>query len=375
MLKVLARAGELGAALAFVRRGLPTKSGIPILTTVLLEATDEGITLTGHTLNACHAAECAASVVVPGRVAVSAAKFFALVEATPAAALVTLEADDGRTIAISAGRSCYHVPILPAGDFPPALAVGVDAAAITLTPAIIAAQLVAVSSVASDDQTRMFLTGTRMTSKGGRLVTEATDGRVAARRTSSIAVPASWCPITVPTEAIDEIARMAGKRNNVTLRSDGRLLEATTNGFRFVSRLIGEGFPDTSRLVPAVTSSTATFATIDMMTALARLAAAASRDTPAAGLSWNGDDELRLVLADEEGAAFDAIAATTTGRGRVALAVDLMTKIMTAVGADRLRLSVEGLSDATVRLDVPDDEDVVAVISSRRWSSAAAVAA
>jgi hypothetical protein len=84
---------------------------------------------------------------------------------------------------------------------------------------------------------------------------------------------------------------------------------------------------------------------------------------------------LSLCLAREDGAASDAIAATTSGTGRTACAVPLFTTAIKATCASRLRLSVDQQPGAVLRLDAPEDTDVVAIVAPAWWSGARAEAA
>jgi DNA polymerase III sliding clamp (beta) subunit (PCNA family) len=189
---------------------------------------------------------------------------------------------------------------------------------------------------------------------------------------TKIAAP-KWPAITVPSWVVSEIVRLARRGGEVTLRSDGRLLEARGGSRTLACKLIGERFPpDYDRLIPSVAAGTASFAAADMVLALARLEAAASRERPAVGLSWDGGAGLGLCLAREEALADDVISAETTGASQIALSIESLTKAIEAIGADRLRLSHEQRPGVVVRLDVPEDDGAVAIIAPVHWSAAAA---
>jgi DNA polymerase III subunit beta len=379
-MKIHTNARALGAALAHVRRGVTARSKIAILHTVLMQVDDDGtVALTTHDLDTTHTARCfaAASGFEPGVIAVPAAKAFALIEAMPADTTITI-AREGDVATVSAGRSRYRVPTLPVDDFPNPLTVGASAptASVALTANDAAALLVAPVTMVSDDTHRMHLCGVHLHRFGAQhlLAAAATDGLMMLRRVSSIAA-SSWPDITIPTAAVAEIARMA-KRGDVTLRSDGRLVEARAEGLSFTTKLIGEAFPDYARLIPAPGAAQAIFDVAEMLAALARLRAASSSQlAPVAGLTWGAGGALTLCLAHEDGAAIDTIAATTSGASRTACAVRSLTTAIEATGAGWLCLSVEERPGAVVRLDAPEDEGIVAIVAPMYWRGATAVAA
>jgi DNA polymerase-3 subunit beta len=371
-MKFTAQAADLAAALGFTGRGI-VNSDIPILKTALIRTDGDAVTVTTHTLNTCRSARCPAKVGEADIIAVPVVPLGALIGAMSGDVAVTI-AREGAAASVAAGRSRYRLPALPPGDFPALLVPGADAAVLALTVDDVDVLLAAVAEMASADRTRFHLCGVHLTAINGKLAAVATDLRALVRRISSVAAP-GWPAITIPTATVTMIERLARLgEENVVLRTDGRLLEARAGGCSFVTKLIGEAFPD--HLMPERATSATTFAVPEMQAALERLAAAASGHSAAAGLQWNGNEgALRLCLAHEEGAASDVISAETTGVGCVALSIALMTKTMTATRRDRLRLTVEQRPGATVRFDAPDDGGVVAVIAPTYWRAATSAAA
>jgi DNA polymerase III sliding clamp (beta) subunit (PCNA family) len=194
---------------------------------------------------------------------------------------------------------------------------------------------------------------------------------------STIGLPAlPGSGITVPTASAKEIARLA-RRSGVTLATDGRLLEARGEGGRLAiaSKLIDDSFPDYVHAVPQLATTAATFAAADMLSALARLTAASAQQRPVAGVTWDGGRALSLCLVHEDGTATDAIAATTTGTGRVACTTGQLKKVIEVMDAARLRLSIDVTPGAVLRLDAPEDDGTVAVIAPIRWREAGSAAA
>jgi DNA polymerase-3 subunit beta len=373
--KIAHRAADLAAALAFIRRGVEQKATVDVLRTALLRTAGDGVEIVGHTLERCHVARCAATVHMPGAIAVPAHRLAALIDATPPDTMVTITHADGAAT-VAAGRSRYRLPAMHASSFPIVLTPAADAITLDLTDADLAALLGRPAELASVDHHRPHFNGIYLHTVDGKLAAAVTDGIALLRRASTIAVPGlPGGGIIVPLATAEEIVRLA-RRTSVTLATDGRLLEARVDGGRhaIVSKLIDVSFPDYARAVPPPASTTATFAAADMLGALARLTATSSHEHPAVGLTWDGGDALSLCLAQEGGIATDVIAAATTSSGRVACAAALLTKVIKTMNVARLRLSIDAVPGATLRLD-PLEDGAVAVIAPIRWSAAAAAAA
>lgn len=374
-MKFSARAGDLATTVAFARRGVEAKTKFDILKTMLLRTSaGGGVEIIGHSLTRMHIACPPATVHTPGTAAVPADRLTGLIGAMPPNATVTITSADA-TVTVMAECSRCRLPALPAIDFPMELATkAADVVAIDLGAGDFPALLRNPTALVNEDDDRVYLRGPYLHTTDGKLAVAVTDGTILLYRLSAIPAP-SWPGIIVPPAMIEEIDRLA-RRNKVVLRTDGRRFEARVDDGRLavVSKLIDAVFPDYGRVIPAPAAAAVTFATADMLAALARLAAASSHERPTAGMTWDGGDALSLCLVHEDGIATDAIAATTTSRGCVACTAARLTKVIEAMDAARLRLSVDATPGAGLRLDAPADPGVVAVIAPIYWRGATSAA-
>jgi DNA polymerase III subunit beta len=361
-MRFTARAAALAAAVAFAQRSADARAKIKMQAALLLRADRDGVEITGHALDHCHATTCVATVYETGAVAVSADRVTALLGAIPGNSDITIASIDA--MIITAGRSRYRLSTIPADNFPQPLTPKAGASVI-LTPADATALLAAPSAaVSTESTTRLHLCGVYVHTIDGMLSAAATDGVKLMRRISAIEAKLP-CGIIIPASAVTEIARLA-RDNSVTLATDGRIIEARTTTTRFASKLISGPFPDYARLLSPPAATAADFDSAEMRGALARLAAVSGRnDKAAVGLTWEGGGALSLVLANEDDAASDTLAAATSGTARVACSAGLLSGLIEAIGAKRVRLSIEDRPGAALRLDAPDDIGVVAIVAPR----------
>lgn len=171
-------------------------------------------------------------------------------------------AHDGANATVSAGRSRFRLPVLPAGDFP-RMAAGGYGHAFALPAASLKRMLDTIRFAVSTEETRYYLNGIYWhhdadAAGGPRLTAVATDGH----RLAMIALPApegaaDMPGIIVPRRTCDLLKDVAARKGNVSIElSEVRIRFAAPEGdggpeLAIVSKLIDGTFPDYRRVVPA----------------------------------------------------------------------------------------------------------------------------
>jgi DNA polymerase-3 subunit beta len=367
-MRFVAKVNALAAAVAFAQRGADDRAKVAVLGCALLQAYGDGIAeVTGCTSTRCHTATIRTiTTEETGAAAVPCERLTGLLGATLPDSEITF-ATAGSAVTVGAGGSRYRLPALPADAFPALLAPGRDAITLTLSAADVAMLLTAPAAIASDEATRPNLGGVYLHTDGGRVTGVATDGLRLVSRTSTIET-ADWPGIIIPTATVGEISRLARRHDSIELITDGRIVEARAGAARIASKLVDGIFPDYASCLPPPAATAADFDAGGMRAALARLIATSARDDNAAvGLRWDGGGALSLCLANEADIASDTIGATTTGNGRTACSAAMLSGLTEAIGAKRVRLSIEDKPDAILRFDAPDDSSAVAMLAPVYW--------
>ena len=106
-------------ALGHVQSVVERRNTIPILSNVLLSADRDGLTFSATDLDMEIVDQTAANVQTPGQITAPAQILYEIVRKLPDGAEVELKwAGEDPRLQVSAGRSRFNLPVLPAGDFP-----------------------------------------------------------------------------------------------------------------------------------------------------------------------------------------------------------------------------------------------------------------
>lgn len=252
---------DLLDALNHVQNIVERRTTIPILSNVLIEASQDQLTLTATDLD-IQAVDCAnAHTSRPGALTAPAATLFDVVRKLPSGCEVHLEQSPGtERLTISAGRSRFELPTLPAADFQ-TMSPDTGATSFTL-PAQALARLIDKTRFAiSTEETRYYLNGIYLhaaTGEDGRAVlrTVATDGH----RLALAEVPApegaeKLAGVIIPRKTVGETRRLIdGLEGDVEIEISETKYILRAGRAILTSKLIDGSFPDYARVIPRMNS-------------------------------------------------------------------------------------------------------------------------
>jgi DNA polymerase-3 subunit beta len=287
---------DLNAALRTVARALGNGKTHPILSGVLLAATDDGqLQLTTYDLELGIQATIAAAVETPGTTVVP---YRLLADITSRLSDALSLAVDGTRLALTAAAGSYSLSVAAADDFPGLPAVDAAAGA----PVDLTAALAAVLPACSGDAAKQLLTGAHLTADGDAITLEATDGHRLAIRT--ITAPMTPCAMTVPARTLQQV------RQPATIAADGAHAAITlADGTRIISRILDGTYPNVQALVPAAFKATLTANREDLIAALERVAVIADQHNSIVKLESSAK-QLKLSAEAETNSGIESIAAT-----------------------------------------------------------------
>ncbi len=278
----------LGDAVSWVARELPTRPVVPVLSGLLVEAGNDGLTLSCFDYEISARVEVPAEVIEAGTALVPGRLLAEITRSLPPAD-VELTSAPGLLI-LTCGSAEFALVSLPVADYPklpelPAIAGTVDGGAL----AAAAAQVVPSSS---RDDTLPMLTGVNLDFDGSALTLAATDRYRLAVRT----VP--WQPADahlrtsalVPARTLADVARTMGPGQPVTIAfgqpagdggrpADG-IIGFEGSGRRLTARLIGTDFIRYESRFPATFEARAELAAGPFTEAVRRVSLVADRATP-----------------------------------------------------------------------------------------------
>jgi len=340
-MKLTMARGELLESLSVAGRGLSSRSTLPILSGILVSATDSGDVVfqaTDLEISVRHTAsglvERAGTSVLPGKLLSD------IVRSLPESA-VTLDVSND-TAAIACGQASFTVKTLSPEDFPRFPEIEADKS--VSIPTGVFSELVAhVSKATSRDETRPVLTGVLLVVEGHTVRMVATDSyRLSVKEITLAEPPGEDVEVVIPGKALEEAVRMAAGRKKVDLGvSDNQVIfdfESTT----FITRRIEGSFPNYKQLLPKEYETVVTVSKEEFASAVKRVSLLAQHNTPLR-VSVSAEDQtlsLSATTQDVGDASEDLMAKVEGGDVEIAFNHGFLTDGVASATGDVLTVNI-----------------------------------
>ena len=207
--------------LAQVLNVVGSKSTMPILSNVLIEAEKDQISLTTTNLDLGIRCKIKAEVKETGSVTLPVKRLASIVRELPNID-VTFDGSPNHQVKLSSGGSNFRIMGIGREDFPPLPEFGEEKAD-TLQQDELNSMLKNVSYAQSTDETRYILNGVYFNFRDGKISLVATDGRRLAVVSKEMDVPAeSAGAIILPAKTVSELSRLLDKGEKVKINFSDR---------------------------------------------------------------------------------------------------------------------------------------------------------
>lgn len=307
---------DLLQATAAALQVVESRTTIPILTNFLLRAGPDGLVVTGTNLDTQTTAHAKAEVEVAGSIAVPAKALHDVVKKLPAGARVSVSTDPEtmRTL-VTAGRSRFQLPSLPASDFPVLSTQHGFAHRFGVAGSILASMIARCHHAISSEETRYFLNGVYChvveTENGRTLRFVATDGSRLARidATKAEGLEVDMPGIIIPRKMVDAIRKLADDAETavVEIEVSTTLVRATAGNVAIVSKLIDGTFPDYVRVIPTHFTREAVAPTLALIEAVDRVSLMSLEKARGVRLDFQADRLAITIRNANDGEAYDEI--------------------------------------------------------------------
>jgi DNA polymerase-3 subunit beta len=232
-----------------VQNVVSTRTTLPILSNVLLEAADGRIRLTTTDLDVGITSSIEAKVERDGATTLPAKKLVNIIRELPASE-VEISVDNKNTASISCGPSFFKIIGLGQDDFPP-LPDFEGASEFRMPQSLLRDGLKKTAFAISTDETRYVLNGIYTSFREGKLTLVATDGRRLAMVEHDLDFPASQeTDIIVPTKAVHELQRLLGSEGEVLVRLGEGQVAFSIGEHLLISKLIEGNYPNYRQVIP-----------------------------------------------------------------------------------------------------------------------------
>ncbi len=266
--------------------------------------------------------------------------------------IVSAGADEAE---ITAGASQFVVRLMPAEEFPQLPVPAGDA--VTVPAAEFSQALRQVVPAASNDDARPILTGVLLTAETDGLRLVATDSyRLAVRDLVGMSVLADGQSVLVPKRALEELGRVLGDVEELTLRLGERDASFEAGHVVVTTRLIDGEFPNYRNLIPASQPNTLSVSREALLEALRRVRIMAKDATPVR-LTMGGDGLEVAAVTQDVGEAHEAVEATFEGEElTVAFNPEYLINGIEVSTGEEIRLqTVDALKPALIRSQGTED--------------------
>jgi DNA polymerase-3 subunit beta len=277
-LRVESTRNELAAALGVVARGLSTRSAVQVLTGILLQPEDNGLTLAATDMEVSLRASVAADVQGDGAVVVPGRLLADLVKLLPDER-VSLSFDAGSgVLAISSGTYASKMNVFSAEDFPrlPSLDVPLH----TVSAPALLGTIEKVARAASRDESRPVLTGILVQFEGNRLTIAATDSYRLSVKETELGESGPELDAIIPARALQELSRLATGADVVSLGVHENHVVFGAGGVWLTTRRIDGQFPNYKQLLPETFEIEVTTPREPLLEVIRRAGVMAQRNAP-----------------------------------------------------------------------------------------------
>ena len=295
------------------------KSPLPLLSCVLLEASEQGLRITGTDLDVTTSVLVPCTVKRPGTSAVSARHFHEVIRKLSKGEIALASAGAQCEVRYGDGRGWSKFPTQDAADFPRLPELKADAA-ITIEGDALARLIARSGYAASTEETRPQLNGVLLQCQEKELSLVATDGHRLARATRSGGFGALKSDgVILPNRALQAISRVSEDATSpVTIEVAGGKNQAAFSTqigayrVRVLTRLLEGPYPNYEQVIPKSNPRELKCSRVDLMEAVDIVASHADNVTRQVRFSVRGG-RLGVSSATELGSGEHSIAAEYAG--------------------------------------------------------------
>ena len=326
-----------------VQNVVSTRTTLPILSNVLLQAADGQLRLTTTDLDVGVSGAVEAQIEKPGATTLPARRLATIVRELPAAE-IHVDIDSKNVASIRCGQSFFKILGLPEEEFPP-LPKFTGAKEFKLAQKELRDGLKKTSYAISADETRYVLNGILFSFKENKLTMVATDGRRLALLDIELEFPRSQeVELIVPTKCVSELARLLGDEGEVKMMVGENQVAFELNDTLLVSKLIEGNYPNYRQVIPSEARERVTLEREQFLNSVHRVSLLASEKSNSVKLVFSKNNIEIAANTPDVGEARETLPVAYKGR-----------EFSIAFNPEFLMAPLRNLSNDEVYLDLIDE--------------------
>ncbi len=326
-----------------VQHVVSSRTTLPILSNVLIEAGDEGLRLTTTDLDVGVSGTAKAEVSKPGATTLPVKRLVNIIRELPSAE-IEVSVDSKNVASIKSGPSFFKIIGLPSGEFPP-LANFDDAKEYKIPQAVFRNGLKKTSYAISTDETRYVLNGIFTSFKEGKLTLVATDGRRLAMVDHELEFPSSHeVDFIVPTKAVHELQRLLNTEGEMMLKLSDNQVCFEIGASIIVSKLIEGNYPNYRQVIPGESKERLTLSREQLLETTRRVSLLSSEKSNSVKLTFGQNQVDVMANSPDIGEANETLEVKYEGK-----------EFSIAFNPEFLMAPLKSLEEDEVHLDLIDE--------------------
>ena len=270
-----------------------TKSSLPILSNILIEAENDNTVLTATDLDIGITTTIPIKPDVTGSVTIPAKKFFDIIKELPESQIL-ISVKKNNLVNIECDACAFKIMGLPKDEFPQ-LPEFKDKDSIVLPQAKLKQMLEMTAFAMSRDESRYVLNGALFIIRASYVRLVATDGRRLAVAEYKIQLPkAQERKFIIPTKTVTELVKTLGDEGDMRISFGENQASFNIGPTRIISRLIEGEFPNYEAVVPKEAKEKMVAPREKLISALKRVALFTNQESMAVKFELTRD---KLVLS------------------------------------------------------------------------------
>ena len=337
-----------------VQNVVSTRTTLPILSNVLLQAQGDEIHLTTTDLDVGVRGSCEADVEKEGATTLPARRLFNIVRELPSSE-IQIDVNGKNAASIRSGQSFFKILGLPEEEFPP-LPKFEDAKVVTIRQKDLRDGLRKTSYAISTDETRYVLNGVLFSFKENKLTLVATDGRRLAMVEIELEFPRSHeADFIVPTKAVTELQRLLSDDGEIKVSMGSGQIAFDLNKTLLVSKLIEGNYPNYRQVIPSEAKERIKLERETFLNSLRRVSLLASDKSHSVKLSFGKNNIDITATTPEVGEAKESIAVAYKGRDfSIAFNPEFLMAPLRALTEDEVFLDlIDEMSPGVLKIQTP----------------------
>jgi DNA polymerase-3 subunit beta len=240
-----------------VQNVVSTRTTLPILSNVLMRASEGRVEFTATDLDVTVSCTVEATVKKPGATTIPVKKLFGIIRELSSPE-IEIETDDKNVTSLRAGSSFFKIRGLAAEEFPP-LPKFKDDKHIVVPQEKFRSMLKKTAFAISTDESRYVLNGIYLSLKDHKITMVATDGRrLALVDEETDVAEKSQGEFIIPSKAVNELSRLLSDKGEVDLnfsenQASFSLKSEKGPGVLIITKLIEGNYPNYRQVIPAET--------------------------------------------------------------------------------------------------------------------------